>query len=141
MGDRSFSDDFKDLAAPMELTKAGVLTVEKRSIAEADEKLTAGRIGVLAPGHGECAKNVFFFVKLGIDGIAGPASADPGVISFLAQRVSSLNHESINNPVKGCSIIKTLLGQLAEIINRVWSNILPEGKSQVAFICFQGSSF
>src|SRR5688500_15780714 len=83
-----------------QLTEGGVLAVEEFCVGEANEKLAAGRVGVLRTGHGDDAAHVRFFVELGFYFVTRAAGADHRVV-FFAERVAALDHEAFDDAVEG----------------------------------------
>lgn len=67
--------------------------------------------------------------KLIFNGIAGPAAPSAG-------RISSLDHESINDPMKDGSVVKAILDELFEVASSNW-HIIIKLKGDISHICIQ----
>src|SRR6185436_17718955 len=67
------------------------------------------------------------FIELGFDFVAGIAGAPSRFGTQISgQRVAPLNHESLDDAVKGRAVIKPFGGKLFEILDGFGSNIGPE---------------
>ena len=94
-------DFFQHVVAFDQFAEGGVLAVEKLRVAVADEKLAAGRIGILRARHREHAAHVRFVVELGLDLVAGIAGAPARLLALvLGQRIAALDHEALDDAMK-----------------------------------------
>lgn len=124
-----FADHFQHLIALDQLAKSGVLTVEERGIAEADEELAACRIGVGCPRHGDHAALVGAVVKLRLDFVARVAGSPQALVGFIpGQRIASLRHKTVDNAVKGRAVVEAVTGELLEVLHGFWGNFFPEAQ-------------
>jgi len=70
---------------------------------------------------------VFAIAKLGINLIAGIAGAPTVFLArIFGERIAALNHEALHNAMKTGAVIKGVIRQLLEILNRLGRNIRPE---------------
>src|SRR5438552_6312550 len=109
---------FQHVIAFDQFTEDGVLMIELSRTSVANEELASGRIWIRGPRHRNGASHMGTIIELGLDGITRTALS-PG--SFLGRilciRISSLNHEILDYPVKTCPIIKSFSRQRLEIFD------------------------
>src|SRR5215831_11286411 len=103
-------------------------------ISMADKELAAGRIRVLGPRHGKHAAVVVAVIKFGSDFITWIARA-PAMFGFriLGKRVSPLNHEALDDPVKAGAVIEAFFGQGLEILDGFGRHVRPKLEHHFAF--------
>src|SRR5208283_3969753 len=86
------ADFFQNVVTFDQFAERRILTVEKRRIAVADEKLAAGGIGIVGARHGNDTSGMRAVVELGLDLVARPASAPQILLAWiLGKRVATLN--------------------------------------------------
>src|SRR6266852_5581094 len=108
---RDITELAEHLVASDQLAEGGVLTIEKLRVSQADEKLAARGVGVLRAGHGNGAAAMRALVELGLDRVAGAAGAPARFRFWIArQRVPALDHETLDDAVKGGPIVEAFLG-------------------------------
>src|SRR5207244_5714169 len=91
-----------------ELPERRVLMIKPAHIREADEKLTAGRIGIARARHGKNTALMAAIIKFRFDFVARIAGSVATLLRrILCQRIAPLNHETFDNAVKGCAIVKS----------------------------------
>ena len=60
---------------------------------------------------------------------------------ILRQRIAPLNHETFDNAVKRCAIVKSRARQFLEILDRVWRHVRPEFGDHFALAGFNHCHF
>ncbi len=127
--------DFREhIVAFDQFAERGVLAVEERGVAVADEKLAAGGIGICAARHGDDPALVGAVVELGLDGVAGAACAPMTFLAgVLGERIAALNHETLDDAVETGAVVKSFLGQCLEIFDGLGRDVGPELNDHLAF--------
>jgi hypothetical protein len=126
-------DLFQHVVTLDELAKRGVLPVKKARVAMANEELTAGGIRILRAGHREDAADMGFVVKLGLDLVAGTASAPSLLLAgVLGQRITTLDHETLDDAMETSAVVKALERQFLEIFDMAGRDVRPEFKDHFA---------
>src|SRR5438105_5675286 len=101
--------------------------VERRYRREIDEKLRAGRIRIGFARHRDYSALVRMIIDLGFDFVTRAARAVAILFGrVLGIRIAALDHESFNDPVKNCSVVKSGARELLEILDRVWRGVGPK---------------
>ncbi len=85
-------------------SERGVLVIQVRVGAEADEELGARGIRITGPRHRKHSFNVRRCIELGVNVVSGTSHAT-------SRRAATLNHESIDDAVKNESIVVADFGQ------------------------------
>src|SRR5712692_5585872 len=130
---RDITELVEHVVALDQLTEGGVLTVEKLRVSQADEKLAARGVRVLRTGHGNGAAAMRACVELGLDRVAGAAGAPARVRLWIArQRVPTLDHETLDDAVKGGPIVEAFFGEGLEIFDGFGRHVRPEAKDYVS---------
>src|SRR5208283_3463196 len=128
------ADFFQNVAAFDQLAECGVLMVEERRVAVADEKLAAGGIGMVRTRHGNDAAKVRAVIELGLDLVAWPARAPQILLArIFRERIAALNHETFDDAVKTGAVIKAFLGERFEIFDGLGRDLGPEFDDHFAF--------
>ena len=91
------------------LAEDGVLPVEMRDAAEADEELRASRIRIVRAGHREHARLVQLGVELLLDRVAGPTGT-------VAERAADLDHAARDDSVEDDAVVETEFGQADQVL-------------------------
>ena len=93
---------------------------------QAHKELASGTVGVLAPSHRKHTLVVLFFVEFGINGPTWAPGPGHTAGPLAGVGTAALDHEVLDDPVKGEPIVKTILGQLHEVLTVFGGNIVPE---------------
>ena len=104
-------DLVEDLLAGDELTKGRIFIIKEGGVAVADEELAAGAVRVARARHGEHALHVGAVVELGLDHVAGSAGAGGAAGADLGVGATALDHEALDDSVKGRTVIKSFTGE------------------------------
>ncbi len=87
-----------------------VLVIQKCVVADIDEELRCGGVGIGGTGHGHGADGV----EQTIVGFVGDRLA-VGLLNEASFEATALDHKVVDNPVKDSVVVKTALGVLKEI--------------------------
>src|SRR6266849_3447451 len=130
---RGLTELAEHVVASDQSAEGGVLAVEKLRVSQADEKLAARRVRVLRAGHGNSAAAMRAFVELGLDRVAGAAGTPARFCLWIArQRVPALDHETLEDAVKGGPIVEAVFGEGLEIFDGFGRHVRPEAKDYVS---------
>ena len=103
------------------------MAVEELGVAEADEELAAGAVGVLGARGGEHAPDVRAVVELGLDLVAGIAGAPAGFVrDVFGERVAALDHEAFHDAMERGAVVEPLAGELLEVLDVAGGDVGPE---------------
>ena len=135
-------DFFQHVVALDELAERGVLAVEKARVAVADEKLRAGGIRILRARHREDAARVRLVIELRLDLMPRPARAPRAFLArIFRQRITALNHKTLDDAMKTSAVVKTFLREVSEIFDVARRNVRPEFENHFARTGGKDSNF
>ena len=104
-----------------------VLAVEPWGLDGGDEEL--GAVGILASiGHRQHARSVVLQLEIFVRELGAVYGLAPGPVAL--GEVTALDHEALNNSVERAALVAegrvARLGQLVEVLDRLWHNIPEE---------------
>src|SRR5262245_21418692 len=109
---------------------------------EADEELRTGRVWIRPSRHRDHAAVVTMIAELGLDVVPGSACAVAVLFCRIFRiRIAALDHESFDDPMENCPVVKSLARQFLEILDRVWRGISPKLHYHVAFAALDHGHF
>lgn len=89
-------------------------------------------------GHGNHPADVFAIVEFGGDLVTWVAGAPEAFFrSIPGQGIATLDHEPVDDPVKGRAVVEALADKLAEVGDGFGGNILPKGDSEGSLVRFE----
>ena len=132
---------FQYIIARDELAEAGVLVIQKFSVAVAEEKLRTRGVGVRGARHGDDAADVRFFIKLSLDLVAWVTGAGHTGLTGLGVGATPLDHKALNDAVEGSAVVIAGAGKLFEILNSRGGDVGPESEGHFAVASFQHGNF
>src|SRR5688572_28275384 len=90
------------------LSPHSILAVEKMCVAEADEKLAVGAVGILRARHRGGPADVRLAAELGLEvGLFRATRTGAG-------RVASLRHETVDDPVEDDAVVEAFADELLD---------------------------
>ena len=98
----------------------------------ADEELGTSGVGIGGTSHRDNPTLVGLVVELGFDLIAGATSAGHTALAGLGVGATTLDHETLDDPVEGGAVIETFPGEFFEVRNRLGCDFGPESDSEIA---------
>lgn len=138
---RDIGNAFQNVVPGDEFTERGILVVEELGVAVDEEKLRTRGIGMRGAGHRNHAAHMGLFIELRFDFVAGAAGAGHAAFAFLGVGATSLDHETLDDAMKGGAVIKSLAGEFLEILDRLWRDIGPEREGHFAVAGFKDGDF
>lgn len=114
------------------MTEGRILVVEEAGITVDNEELGAGTVGMLRASHGEDAAHVGLGVELGLDLVTGATCTRHAAGAWLGVRTAALNHETLDDAVKGGAVIEAFFGELKEVLDGLRGDLGPELDREVA---------
>lgn len=124
-----------DIQPLCHITKYCVAAVQIAAVLMNDEKLGAGTVVVFGAGHGDSATSVGQLVLHAV-GAEFPLDACAAAAGSIPIGVTSLDHEAIDNPVEGQSVVKALLCQENKIFNGLRGCRSIQRKGDSSIICY-----
>src|SRR5438270_6105090 len=92
--------------------------VEPRYRRETNEKLRARRIRIGFARHRDYSALVRMIIELGFDFVTRAACAVAILFGRIFRiRIAALDHESFNDPVKNCAVVKSGARELLKILD------------------------
>src|SRR5262249_1079746 len=98
------------------------------------EELRTCGIWIRPARHRNYAAIMAMIVELGFEVV--PGSALPVAVLFCRVFriwIAALDHESFDDPVENCPVVKALARQFLEVLNRFWCGIRPKLHHHIAF--------
>src|SRR5690349_4468211 len=109
---RCRGDLLQDVIALDEFAKRSVLVIEETRVSMTDKELAAGRVRIVGACHGKNTPIMMVIIKLGFNLVARPTRTPTAFrLGIFGERISTLNHKALNDPVKAGAIVKTFLGE------------------------------
>src|SRR5439155_13931092 len=138
----SVADFFQDFVAFDQFTETRVLPIEPRNRRETDEELRAGRIRIGHARHRDHAALMWVIVEFSFDFVAGSALSKAVLFRWIFRiRIAALNHESLDDAMKSCAVVKSRAGKFLKIFYCFRSGIGPKFDDHFAFVGFDHGHF
>src|SRR5262249_49879832 len=135
-------DLFQHIIAFDQFAKSRVLTVKKRRIREANEKLATRGIRMLRARHRNDTAFMLATIKFRFDFVTWIARAPFRFLrGILGLWIAALDHESLDDSMKTGAIVKAFIGKGLKILNRLWRDIWPKLENHFTLVCFNNRNF
>ena len=133
-GRRCIPDFFQNIIASDQPPESSVIAIKEVCVRQTNEELTARGVRIGGSSHGNNPPHMRPVVKLRFDRVVGPAGS-PTIFHgrIFGERIATLDHETLNDPVKSRAIEKTGTGQLLEILDGFRCDLRPKFDGEVAF--------
>ena len=125
---RDIRNPFQNVVTLDQLAERGVLTVQKLSVAVAEEKLAAGGIGMGRARHGNDAADVGLVIELGLNLVARSAGPRHPALAFAGVGAAALDHEPFDDAMESGPIVEFFASEFLEIFDCFRCDIWPEGE-------------
>lgn len=107
----------------------------------ANEELGSRAVRVLGASHRDDAALVRLAVEFGFDFVAGITGAGGALCARFCVRAAALDHESLDDAVKGRAVVKPVTGEFLEVFHRLWRDFWPKGDGDISGGGFQNGYF